>query len=744
MSMVIGTNISSLTAQRHLETSRADLNQSMERLSSGSRINSAMDDAAGLAISDRMDSQVNGLSQAVRNANDAISLGQTAEGALEETTAILQRIRDLSVQSGNSTNTSADRTALQTEVATLQTELTRISTASTFNNQSLLDGSFTSGNFQIGHMASDTTSLSISAMGAADLNKVSNVTTVTQVDAVQGTAVLTFTGAAVAGNNTSVTVGNATLAYDFVSGDFATTGSETVTEAATAFTTAWNASTDANVAAYTATSSAGAITFTQDVGANGALTASVNNSAQSGTTVASSMAVGPDGAAAVTAQLGTATFTVGATSGAGGGVAITLGDATFTFNSAAAASVTASAYATAFVAAWTAETGDTEVSKYAASNTAGVITFTEVTAAGGTLVISDTATGMASSTAVAAIASIAAVTAVAASATHTFTSAAAAGEVVEATVGDAVFNHAFSSTPPATVALTAAAYATAWNASTDSEVALYTAAANSSGVVTYTQDATATATNVKGTLASTLSGTVVDGDVLTLTAKTGSLAHTFTTTGLTVTENAAQYVAAWNASTDADVSLFTASNAAGVITLTEDIATGTMTGSRAVVTNASVGSSIAATSPTATAGTSALTVGSVDGGTAQAVATIAAGATGVAAVAASSTDNSTSVNTLDISTAAGATAAITSIDLAIAEVGAERAKLGAFQNRLSHTVNNLSSMIENTSAARSRIQDADFAVESANLAKNQVMQQACTAMLAQANASSQGVLSLLK
>tara|TARA_B110000090_G_scaffold150170_1_gene164782 strand:- start:300 stop:1670 length:1371 start_codon:yes stop_codon:yes gene_type:complete len=456
------------------------------------------------------------------------------------------------------------------------------------------------------------------------------------------------------------------------------------------------------------------------------------------------MAVGPDGVAAVTAQLGTATFTVGATSGAGGGVTISLNDATFTFNSAASASTTASVYATAFVAAWTAETGDTEVSKYAAANTGGVITFTEVTAAGGTLAISDTAAGMASSTAVAAIASIAAVTAVAASATHTFTAAAAAGEVVEATVGDAVFNHAFSSTPPATVALTAAAYATAWNASTDSEVALYTAAANSSGVVTYTQDATATATNVKGTLVSTLSGTVVDGDILTLTAKTATLAHTFTTSGLDATQNAAQYVAAWNASTDADVSLFTASNAAGVITLTEDIATGTMTGSRAVVTNASVGSSIAATSPTATAGTSALTVGSVDGGTAQAVATIAAGATGVAAVAASSTDNSTSVNTLDISTAAGATAAITSIDLAIAEVGAERAKLGAFQNRLSHTVNNLSSMIENTSAARSRIQDADFAVESANLAKNQVMQQAGTAMLAQANASSQGVLSLLK
>ena len=231
MSMVIGTNVASLTAQRHLETSRADLNQSMERLSSGQRINSAMDDAAGLAISDRMDSQVNGLSQAVRNANDAISLGQTAEGALGETTAILQRMRDLSVQSGNSTNTSADRTALQTEVATLQAELTRISTSSTFNDQALLDGSFTSGAFQIGHKASDSINLSIAGMGATDLNKVTAVSEVTEVTGVQATSVLTFTGTAAAGNNTTATVGAATLSYDFVAADFAA-ATGTVTETA--------------------------------------------------------------------------------------------------------------------------------------------------------------------------------------------------------------------------------------------------------------------------------------------------------------------------------------------------------------------------------------------------------------------------------------------------------------------------------------------------------------------------------
>jgi flagellin len=195
------------------------------------------------------------------------------------------------------------------------------------------------------------------------------------------------------------------------------------------------------------------------------------------------------------------------------------------------------------------------------------------------------------------------------------------------------------------------------------------------------------------------------------------------------------------------VSLFTASNAAGVITLTEDVATtGVLSSLSSSITQAGAGSNLVETTAVATltTGISALTVGTVDGGINAAAAAMAAGTTGNAAVDAVTAVTGSSVNTLDISTASGATAAITSLDLAIAEVGAERAKLGAFQNRLEHTVSNLSSMIENTTAARSRIQDADFAVESANLAKNQVMQQAGTAMLAQANASSQGVLSLLK
>ena len=140
MSSTINTNINSLTAQRNLSTSQATLSTSLQRLSSGLRINSAKDDAAGLAISDRLNSQIKGLNQAVRNANDGISLAQTAEGALKASTDILQRVRELAVQSANATNSAGDRQALQAEVGQLVSELDRISQTTEFNGSKLLDG----------------------------------------------------------------------------------------------------------------------------------------------------------------------------------------------------------------------------------------------------------------------------------------------------------------------------------------------------------------------------------------------------------------------------------------------------------------------------------------------------------------------------------------------------------------------------------------------------------------------------
>lgn len=156
MTATINTNIQSLNAQRNLTMSQASLSTSMQRLSSGLRINSAKDDAAGLAIAERMSSQVRGLNQASRNANDGISLAQTAEGALNSATSILQRVRELAVQSANSTNSASDRAALNDEVGQLGQELQRIAQTTQFNGQNLLDGTLTSSTFQVGANANQT------------------------------------------------------------------------------------------------------------------------------------------------------------------------------------------------------------------------------------------------------------------------------------------------------------------------------------------------------------------------------------------------------------------------------------------------------------------------------------------------------------------------------------------------------------------------------------------------------------
>ncbi len=171
MALSINTNVMSLNAQRNLGKSQSALSQSMTRLSSGLRINSAKDDAAGLAISDRMTSQIRGLNQAARNANDGISLAQTAEGAMQESTNILQRMRELSVQSANASNSVADRDALQAEVNQLQQEMDRISGTTTFNGLNILDGSFTNSKFQVGANANETISVSIGSMNTVDLGR---------------------------------------------------------------------------------------------------------------------------------------------------------------------------------------------------------------------------------------------------------------------------------------------------------------------------------------------------------------------------------------------------------------------------------------------------------------------------------------------------------------------------------------------------------------------------------------------
>jgi flagellin len=184
MAIVVNSNIASLNAQRNLNASQNNLNTSMRRLSSGLRINSAKDDAAGLAISDRMTSQIRGLNQAVRNANDGISMAQTAEGALQETTNLLQRMREIAVQSANDTNTSDDRASLEAEFDQLIAEIDRISDDTAFNNKVLLDGSASGNVFHVGANSGQTISLTIGDMTASGLGvDTGSATVATQTDA---------------------------------------------------------------------------------------------------------------------------------------------------------------------------------------------------------------------------------------------------------------------------------------------------------------------------------------------------------------------------------------------------------------------------------------------------------------------------------------------------------------------------------------------------------------------------------
>jgi len=164
MPQIINTNIASLNAQRNLNASQTSLSVSLQRLSSGLRINSAKDDAAGLAITDRMTAQINGLNQAVRNANDGISLAQTAEGDLVQITNNLQRMRELAVQSANASNSSSDRAALNQEVQQLSQEIDRVAQASSFNGVKLLNGSFTSQTFQVGANATANDQVTVSSI----------------------------------------------------------------------------------------------------------------------------------------------------------------------------------------------------------------------------------------------------------------------------------------------------------------------------------------------------------------------------------------------------------------------------------------------------------------------------------------------------------------------------------------------------------------------------------------------------
>jgi len=294
MSQVINTNIMSLTAQRNLNNSQSALATAMQRLSSGLRINSAKDDAAGLAISTRFTTQINGLNTAVRNANDGISLAQTTESALGELTNNLQAIRQLAVQSANATNSDSDRAALDAEVQQRLSEVTRISQQTTFNGRHVLDGSFGSAAFQVGANVGETITVDLKQGTAA--SQIGGVASATA-----GAASAFTAGVATAGSVAAGTVADPTAAVGF------TIGSDTVSVAA------GSADLTALVASINSQLSAGSGAYTASVSGTGVALTAVNPGADS-------MAV--SGLSGITFGAATA----GTAAGAVPGVTLTTGD----------------------------------------------------------------------------------------------------------------------------------------------------------------------------------------------------------------------------------------------------------------------------------------------------------------------------------------------------------------------------------------------------------------------------------
>lgn len=509
MGNVIQTNVSSLGAQRSLSRTNNDLTTTFQRLSTGLRINSAKDDAAGLQISNSLTSQINGLSVAVRNANDGISLAQVAEGALQESTNILQRIRDLSIQSANGSNSSSERSALQQEVAQLQQELNRIAETTSFGGRNLLDGTFGSTQLQVGSQANETIQVTIN--NARGTNIGANTVNI------DGTLNVALTSGA-----TSAATTNGVLATEdlTISGNL---GSATIDV----------------LVGQTADSVASLVNA---------------NTASTGVEATARTQVKLDNLATV----GDLYFSIGTTSGDDSGL--------------------------------TTQSASINVSIASTSD------------------LSDLADAI--------------------------NAQAAATGVTAESFGD-------------NVVLT-----------------------NEEGRDIFIENY-GDATNAAATDTADIDFTALD--------ETGA------------ESGAAATLVADTTGTDS-------SKAGGNLTFTSS--------NGFTVTSAAAGGLFAAT----TANSSSLS----------------------------------SVASIDIGTQTGAQNAIAVVDAAIEGIDSNRASLGAIQNRLSSTIANLGSIIENVSAARSRIRDTDFAAETAQLAKNQVLQQAGLSVLAQANASSQSVLSLLQ
>ena len=301
MAMVINTNTASLTTQRHLSSSRGEMEVAMERMSSGSRVNSSMDDAAGLAIGNRMTSQIEGLNQAVRNANDGISLAQTAEGALESSQNILQRMRVLAVQAANDTYSAVDRKAINNEIVQLKEELNRGVNQASFNGNKILNGTNASFTFQVGHMSGDNVVVTLGDMRGSKIG--------TQSWDAKASTTAPITTAVVSGISTAVLeVDTYTMSASVASG-----GSAVFVYDGTTYTAAFDTDSATTITALATAINAGTAGSTVTAAGTGATTFTITADVGSATQMTKGTVTGSttNGSTAITVSTADTTVGVG-------------------------------------------------------------------------------------------------------------------------------------------------------------------------------------------------------------------------------------------------------------------------------------------------------------------------------------------------------------------------------------------------------------------------------------------------
>lgn len=786
MAMVINSNIMSLNAQRNLTMSQGEQNQAMERLTSGKRINSAADDAAGLAISNRMTSQIRGLDQAVRNANDGISLIQTAEGALDETTNILQRMRELSVQSANGTYTDGNRATIDAEVQQLVKELDRISETTTFNGLNILDGSLGDVALQVGSEANETISFSVGKLDADSLG-FGSVT------------------ADIAGDNVSL------AAADIKDGDVLINGQSIgAIPAGTSFDDVVTKIND-NVNGVTAsgfndvqstqvgsgqTSAAEKLTISvtqtdgtatsfviQDTNNLEELAAAIND--VSGGTVQASIDDDGElnlqnntGASISLATTAGASDTVTGIASTGGAAGVYTGQLALTSDTGENITITTGPDG---VSADLASLGLSE------NLEGGVVVGTSLDTAGASaalgfedlkingVAISNKLDGEDVDTLqekVAVINEVSNETQVTASLVGETSNATTLTDNAASTIATAALSNI---TATADLYINGVAITLTLSDDAATTVANINAAATTTGVIAYTDDddILRLSSDQSFTLAESAAGMVSGALNLTIgatvTVATSVTESDFTTlsTGTSMQLNGQEinFTAADYSDVNDIVSTVNAQTAlTGVHASVNDSGELTLSSNGAFTVEAGSGDSAKLLrgmgfetsefhDKTAGTGLQAITVNPQlkldslnDSAMSVEVTTAGATATGLTNQNESGTGAATgsAISTISVGSAASAQKAIGVIDNALDQVSDVRSELGAVNNRLDFTINNLSSVSENASAARSRIEDADFASESAALSRAQVLQQAGTAMLAQANAAPQQVLSLLQ